>query len=68
MKCIVSRTSMRDKSQKPCEEAVEDDGYWTIEINSFEDLLKIEKKYASLVVGSHVKGVPHIEIYDDYRE
>ena len=45
---------------------------WTIEINSLEDLNKLEEKYGELIIKEPVwtcYEIPYeIEIYDDYRE
>ena len=74
MKFIVSRTSLCDGNDSPCEEAkkeeFEDGPDWTIEINTLEELIKFRKKYGEIILTESV--LPEIdneiEIYDSYRE
>lgn len=52
----------------------EDTSDWGIEINSLDDLLKLQKKYGNLIIQEYYSSNPksinqlEIEIYDDYRE
>lgn len=43
---------------------------WFIEINTLEDLLKLEEKYGELIITTFYskENYKEIEIYDDYRE
>ena len=43
---------------------------WTVKIDTIGDLIKLEKKYGSLIfMSTDYKEIPYeIEIYDDYRE
>lgn len=59
--------------KKPCENAYEvnEEAYeskWRIEINTLEDLMKLQKEVnVDLVLGVE-DSQPYIEIYDDFRE
>lgn len=60
MKFILRRTSDYSKTSE-------------VEINTLEELLKLEKdERCELIIGNHDygenKGLPFIEIYDDWRE
>lgn len=42
---------------------------WTIEINTLEDLMELEKEVGvGVIVRAYDDEMPEIEIYDDYRE
>lgn len=43
-------------------------GFWTIEINSIEDLVKLSKKLDEDLVLIPGENLNEIEIYDTYRE
>lgn len=43
-------------------------GFWTIEINSIEDLVKLSKKLDEDLVLIPGENINEIEIYDTYRE
>lgn len=52
---------------------LEDIEKWYIEIETLDDLIKLQKKYGDLIIKSYSKGgkkdnILEIEIYDDYRE
>lgn len=68
---VVSRTSLCNYTKKPCEESFQTkDEFWSVEINSLEDLMDFVNKHGDIVVsnaGVEV-GIHQIEIYDDYRE
>jgi hypothetical protein len=75
MKFIVTKTSWRydDENAAPCENAVFDneEGAWTIEINSIEELLSVLKKCNHDIIispKSYNSELPCLEIYDDWRE
>ena len=44
--------------------------YYTININSLEELIEFQKKYGEIIITSNMwnKRYKEIEIYDDYRE
>jgi hypothetical protein len=42
---------------------LEDSPYWTIEINTLEELIALSEKYGEIILDGD-----SIEIYDDYRE
>lgn len=69
MEFSINKTSDRwvlgDTLPKPHQDAVlKPDGYWYININSLEDLLKLQKECDySLIVNGNT-----IEIYDEARE
>lgn len=81
MKFSIGRTSRRFDEQ-PCPEAKPSTSeecllppqyryYWTIEINSLEDLLDMaHREYPLIVTDERSKRtqIPNIEIYDGYRE
>ena len=83
MKFVISRTSMWNNNEKPCDEAIEETCYfndlngntfkrkrWIIQINSLDELLKFKEKYESelVITTTYYDGSYEIEIYDDYRE
>lgn len=81
MEFIVSRSSVYDNNIKPCDGAKQDivrvvktirgnleKKYWSIEINSLEDLIKFIDTYGDVVLLENSDGYYEIEIYDNYRE
>lgn len=77
MKFIITRTSQRARKGKPCEEAIleqidKNKELYTIEISSLNELIDFIKKQEHAVViqdkSYFNKGLPSIEIYDDWRE
>ncbi len=76
MNFIITRTS--DEDRKPCRGAYQDkmntsygkEDVYRIKINSLEELMKLIKKYGTIIIGPHFDNEEetHIEIYDDYRE
>jgi hypothetical protein len=73
MKFYIERTS--DYGAKPTADAVyvETDGdfgykMYTIEIRTLEELMKLIEKEGQIVISPNSKGLPTIEIYDDWRE
>lgn len=81
MKFIVSKSSVYDNNIKPCDEAKQDivrvvktirgnleKKYWSIEINSLEDLIKFIDTHGDVVLLENSDGYYEIEIYDGYRE
>jgi hypothetical protein len=83
MKFQVSRVSDHTDKEKPCNGAVPLEVYyhdgtprenhgWSIELNSFEEMLKLMDEVDQDVIVSReaiwAKGMPNIYIYDDYYE
>ena len=79
MKFNIERTSDAFGDTKPIPYAVcESEGYnefnglyeriYTIEINTLEELMKLIEKEGQIVISPNSKGLPTIEIYDDWRE
>lgn len=44
--------------------------FWTIEINTLEELMKLYDKYGDLIIKNSIwcENIPEIKIYDDYVE
>jgi len=86
MKFEVTRTSDLFNKEKPCKDAKREiikrinhkdlqfeDNAWIIEIETFEDVLKLteESVWKSVVIKMNTdlcQVYPEIEIYDDWRE
>lgn len=70
-----SRGKNHTKVGKYITRQLEDIEKWYIEIETLDDLIKLQKKYGDLIIKSYLfdkyKGkdnILEIEIYDDYRE
>ena len=67
----IYRTSAWIHENPCCEESLEKNNGWFIEINSIGDLIELINKYGDLIMAkddyNKSKGYT-IEIYDDYRE
>mgnify|MGYP000899782754 CR=1 FL=1 len=82
MKFLVTRTSVWDKTQPPCEGAVSLspepsfwDGKWEVEINSIDELWNFIDTHGQCVLSlgslADIEAGDkqlRLEIYDDYRE
>lgn len=83
MKCVVSRTSIRDEEAKrrPCKEAkkeiltdkrtLESIELWTIELENLQALIdfSVEEDFELVILSSGCEEIPtEIEIYDGNRE
>ena len=69
MRFTIDRTasSYKWETNKPCEEANQVGEDWYVDIETLADLLALQEKYGPLIVTQY-DAVPHIEIYDDWRE
>jgi len=58
---VINNNIARDLGERDC---------YMIEINSLNDLMKLQNKYGDIVISTSYidKTTPSIEIYDDYRE
>ena len=75
MKYIITKSSVWDKSEKPCEEAekkekfktgiITTETFWTIEIKDFKDIEKLVKKYHRVIISDKYYNCYIIEDDDD---
>lgn len=77
---LVRRASLWDRNKCPCEEAKQsvvycddskrEEKFWTIEVNSLEELISFKNKHGGIILEDSfmVKGYAEILIYDDYIE
>ena len=73
MKFEVTKTNYDTPDGKPCKEAVmseEQGGWFQIEINSLDELIKFLEEHNSVVIERSLWNPKFwkIEIYNDYRE
>lgn len=69
----ISRTTDRSvplgsRPSAPTKNASDTGDRYTLEINSMEDLLNLTKESDGEIVVYYKAGMPHVELYDNYRE
>lgn len=67
MEFRIVRTSLICTDKQPCEEAYWRDGWWFVQINTLEELLRLQAKHKRLLIKPDrcIKGRVAIEIVDD---
>lgn len=80
MEFICKRTSTYTRNPRPCDEAYPcpaDEDFWCVKIDTLEELMNfVRRNEGHVVIESdsssskwpRPKGMPYLEIYDDYRE